>query len=77
METSWNQADRPTVIAIKITKAMVLIQPYGADLVFLHTELPPNMPKITNQSPVLKFEVEMGKGIEYVRKVFGVDPKVI
>lgn len=75
-ETSWNQSDRPTATVVKITRATVLLQPNGADMVFLHTELPPTMPKVSTQSPSLKFEVEAGQGIEYVRKVIGIEPWV-
>lgn len=62
---------------IKIKKAVVLLQGGSADMVFLDTELPPHMPKVSNQSPSLKFEVEAGKGIEYVRENFGIEPEVI
>ena len=62
---------------IKITKATVLLHSSTADMIFLETELPPHMPKVSKQSPSLKFEAEAGTGVEYVRKNFGIEPEVI
>lgn len=63
---------------VKIVKASVLVHfQGGADIVFLETKLPPHMPKCSNQSPSLKFEVEAGKGVEYVKKFLGLKAEVI
>jgi len=61
---------------IKISKATVL-KTDGCDIVFLTTELPSPLPKITDQTLTLKFDAEKGTGEDYVYQKFGIQAKVI
>jgi predicted transglutaminase-like protease len=61
---------------IKISKATVL-KTDGCDIVFLTTELPSPLPKITDQTLTLKFDAEKGTGEDYVYQKFGIQDEVI
>jgi hypothetical protein len=61
---------------IKIEKATVVLN-VGADHCMLHTNLPSPFPKVTEQNLILEFSTEYDKGVEYVRKVFGIEPEII
>ncbi len=63
---------------LPIIKIQVLIQKHFADRVTIYTSLPSPMPNagcVDNLS--LTFDVEKDHGVEYVKKIFGVNPKVI
>jgi hypothetical protein len=53
----------------------VMLTEYGTDIVFVETDLP--YPIWGNGSNLtMKFEVSRNCGIDYVRKNFGVEPKL-
>lgn len=62
---------------INFSKAQVILDKYGPDIVLLWTDLPSSMPKVTKQNLSFKIEVEAGKGVEYVREHFHIEPEVI
>jgi hypothetical protein len=63
---------------INIKKIVVLKTSDGTDHVFVHTQsLLPPIPKLDSRPLVLSFITEKNHGVEYVRKVFGVEPEVI
>lgn len=62
---------------MNILSATVLVQRGGADLIQLKTDLPPGMPLIDESPLMLTCQVRRGDGVEYVRKNFGINPKVI
>ena len=62
---------------IEIVGATVLIS-IGTDRVFLDTNLPCPYPACISTDPLnLGFDVTKGKGIQYVKDNFGIEPKVI
>lgn len=62
-----------------IVEGVTVLLTHGTDIVFLHTSLPsPFPPSVSNELLTMKFDVACGKGVQYVRDVFGiVDMKVI
>ena len=61
---------------MKITKAVILTRKYGTDKVILHTDLPsPFPPSVSQQSLFIEFDVQQGKGLEYVEKHFSPSSK--
>lgn len=58
-------------------KKIVLLLGIGMDKVSLETDLPSGCPKVDPTNLVTKFEVETGKGLEYVRTHFGREPDEI
>jgi len=64
-------------LLIGVRKISVLIS-HGTDTVFIHTTCPCPFPPSVSEDPMtMKFEVQKGKGIQYVRDVFDVEPEVI
>ena len=62
---------------LHIKKAVVLITD-GTDKVSLHTTLPSPYPKeVSTQDLVIDFDTTKSKGVDYVRKHFGIEPDVI
>ncbi len=56
---------------MKITKIEILIMKFGTDIIFMTTDMPSPFPKgISNNTLVLKFESEKGKGVEYILNNF-------
>lgn len=47
----------------------------GTDLVFLHTNLPSSMPKVTDQNLIMKFDVEKDRGEAYVQHYLSTIPR--
>ncbi len=65
---------------VEITKATVIWQQHGTDLIRIHTTLPcPYPPEhMPTQPPlILSFHTSVDDGVEYCRKHFGIEPKVI
>lgn len=61
-------------------KSITVLLTLGADRIFVKTDLP--CPYVTayapEQTPLqLDFEATYNTGIEYVRRVFGIEPEVI
>ena len=62
---------------MNITHIIVLLTS-STDTVFVHTDLPsPYPPDVSTENAMLKFEVSHNKGVEYVKKHFGIEPEVI
>jgi len=64
---------------MQILRASVLVG-QGADQISLHTDQPcPFVPECLPEQPnlVVQFEASRGRGVEYVRENFGIEPKVI
>lgn len=56
---------------INITKISILTHTSGTDQVFVYTDMPSPFPiEVSDQNLMLKFDVQNGKGIEYVKKNF-------
>ena len=55
---------------LKFTHASVILNS-GADLIILYTELPVSEPL------AVRFNAAYDKGADYVRKHFGIEPKII
>lgn len=49
----------------------------ATDKVIVKTTLPSPIPLMTKQTLSLTFDVEYDKGAEYVRTIFGVEPRII
>lgn len=64
------------IFNIDIHKILVL-RTDGPDIVFVHTDLPSSMPKVSARPLVLKFEAEADTGAEYAFLKFGITPEVI
>lgn len=61
-----------------IKKIVVLIRRYHTDEVFIHTDLPSPFPlEVQKEDLTIKFEVQKGQGIEYVRRHFNREPEVL
>ena len=61
---------------MEITKIVVMLTD-GADIIFVHTNLPSSMPAVTNLPLILQCSCQRDKGVEYVRSNFGKEPEVI
>jgi hypothetical protein len=62
---------------IEIVRATVVLSE-GADQVCLWTELPAPFPPNVDKEPLsLNFKTTKDWGVEYVKKHFGIEPKVI
>ena len=60
----------PTNTTITVKGISVLTNQPGMDIVFVKTDMPSPAPAVTDEPMVLRFEVEAGKGVEYVQKNF-------
>lgn len=61
----------------EILKVTIVINE-GTDKVLVKTSLPcPYPPCITTDPLMMSFDITKGKGIDYVRKNFGIEPEVI
>jgi len=61
---------------MKITKITVQTHTGSTDFVCVYTDLPSPFPPSLSTAPlVLKFEVQAGKGLAYVRTNFGIEPE--
>jgi hypothetical protein len=49
----------------------VVLKTIGCDIVYIHTDKPSPMLKVTDQNLLLRFDVEANDGESYIRKVFG------
>lgn len=64
-------------ITLKVIKCQVLLR-IGTDLVSLTVDKPSPFPKVVSDEPLhMSFEVTANKGVEYCKKVFGLDAEVI
>lgn len=64
-------------IKLAITKIVVL-NTIGTDRVYVHTDLPSPYPlEVSDQPLMLAFDTQKGKGVEYVRANFNMEPEVI
>lgn len=61
---------------MNIMKATVILR-NTTDKIFLTTDLPSALPKVTQDNLCVSFEAEYDTGIEYVRKEFNIEPEVI
>lgn len=61
---------------IEIKEASVLLTRNGSDLVSLYIDLPSAIYPY-DEGLALDFKAARGTGVEYVRKHFGIEPKVI
>lgn len=61
---------------INITGATILLT-NGTDRIHLYTELPAPIVPFPKEKLTLTFEATIGTGAEYVRNVFGIEPKII
>lgn len=61
---------------MNIVKILVIQDFYGPDYVYLISDLPSTMPNVTKEPLTAKVTVERGKGVEYVREHFGMEPEV-
>ena len=63
---------------MNIKRIVVLIRSYHTDEVFIDTDLPSPFPlEIQKEDLTIKFEVQKGQGIEYVRRHFNIEPEVL
>jgi len=66
-----------TSIRLEITKVKVLIT-NGTDKVLIKTTLPPPYPPCISDGPLtISFDVTKGKGIQYVKDNFQLEPEVV
>lgn len=63
-------------ISITVTHALVLLDHFGMDQIFLTTTLPSSIPKLSNEEVTFQFRAEADTGADYVKKHFGIDPEV-
>jgi len=50
----------------------------STDRITIHTDLPSPYPaEITTDDLMIDFQTTKGKGVEYVRKHFGIEPEII
>jgi hypothetical protein len=59
-----------------ITRATVLLTD-GTDTVYLHTDKPSALPKISNDALSLMFQAQQNTGAQYVRDNFHIEPAII
>lgn len=65
-------------IELNVFRVLVLIRGGHTDEVFIDTNLPGSFPKEVDKANLtLRFEVQKGKGIQYVRDNFGIEPEVL
>lgn len=64
------------LITFNITKVTIL-KGNGTDKVFLWTTFPPTLPKVSDQSLCLGFDVERGVGENYVKDKLGISDYVV
>lgn len=65
-------------IIFRFDRVTVIQSEYQADYVTLHgSRFPSPFPKVEDEKLTLSFAAEKGKGAEYVRNHFGIDPEVI
>lgn len=57
---------KPFYLNLKV-RATVLIRKCHTDLVYLQTELPSTMPKVTDQKCMMQFDCSYGTGIDYLK----------
>ena len=63
---------------MKINKITVLIRGWVTDFVSIQTTLPsPFSKEVSSGFLVMKFETQKGKGVQYVRDNFNIEPEVI
>lgn len=61
---------------MNIVKILVIQDFYGPDYVYLISDLPSTMPNVTDEPLTAKVTVEHGKGVEYVRENFNMEPEI-
>lgn len=67
----------PVNYLLAVTKITVLTT-HGTDLVVVDTTLPtPYPPEVSDQPLSLKFDVTKGRGVDYVKDNFHIEPEVI
>jgi hypothetical protein len=65
-------------IILKIEKITMLASKSGADVLYIHTNLPDPMPNLCGGDNVrIRLDVEHGKGYKYAVDNFGVKPEII
>jgi len=63
---------------LDISRICVLIRKGGTDIINIYTSLPSSFPPgLSSDNLVLRFESQKGKGVEYVRKNFNIEPSII
>lgn len=62
---------------MEIKKIQILIRKNCTDVVFVHTGFPTPFPHFTDENMMMKFEVQRGNGINYVRENFKIEPEII
>ncbi len=61
----------------KIKKITLLLAENTTDTVFVFTNFPSPMPKVTPQSLILEFKCAHGSGRRYIQENFGCEPDEI
>jgi hypothetical protein len=56
---------------------VTVLEDFGADTILIKIDAPTNFAYLPENKPLLKTEVAKGIGQDWVRNVFGVEPKVI
>lgn len=64
-------------MTLEIEKVTAVQSKYSMDYIVLHTQLPSPFPKVSDQKLRLTFNVEQGKGPEYVLEHFGIEAEVV
>jgi hypothetical protein len=59
-----------------IVKIVVLLTD-GADSISVHIDSPSPMPKVSKDKLSMDFRAEANTGVDYVKRVFGIEPEVI
>ncbi len=65
--------------SVKVNQAFVLCyaQEGIPDVIELELDIPANCPEFSIHSPLVRFEVARGQGVEYVRKFIGMVPQIV
>ena len=59
-------------LTINVKKCTILHDKYSADQVFITTDFPTTMPKVSKQSLFFTFQTEQGTGIDYCINNLGI-----
>ena len=64
---------------IKIPTIKIIVYQFtqGTDLISIYSNLPPGMPKSSQQPLTLNMNVAHGTGAEYIEKNFGIKAEVV
>ena len=72
------QIERETKMEINITKIFIVLNPYGADLLSLQTDLPPTTPAVSKEKCAMDIRCAKNTGEGYCKENFpGVPIRII